>query len=447
MNILFVCPVFPPEIVPSSVMLGQLTRHLSLTGHKVTMITCFPSLPGGKIFKGYKRRFWKITDTKTLRLIRCFSFTIGAERKRVWRALSHISFGIIAALRLLFEKKPDVIVADMVPVVSSPLIVFLAKLLGIPVVNYIQDLFPEAVASAGMIHRQGTAVRIALTIDTLTCSAADANIVISESFRRALSNSRGVPDNKIFVVHNWIDGSEIRPTSRMNQWRAQAEIPQDKFVAMFAGTLGIVSGAEVLVEVAQELKTSGIHDILILCVGEGVLKETMIRRSESLGLDNILFLPFQPASMLSDMQSTADVFLLTMDKSHVNSSVPSKLVTYLAMRRPIICATDKDSAVAETVARANCGHVVPPGDARAIAAQIVHLKKNNHERVFFGACGRSYFQEYYDMPAAMKRFDLLLSQFSTIHQMPENHDSTAESLSDADKEERKTSVPIKSYFP
>jgi colanic acid biosynthesis glycosyl transferase WcaI len=440
MNILFVCPVFPPEIVPSSVMLGQLTRHLSLAGHKVTMITCFPSLPGGRIFKGYKRRFWKITETETLRLIRCFSFTIGSKRKRLWRALSHLSFGLIAALRLFLEKKPDLIVTDTVPVISTPFVVFLAKFLGIPVVNYIQDLFPEAVESAGMIHQQGIAARIALIMDALTCKAADANIVISESFRKALLSSRGVPDNKIFTLHNWIDGSEIRPTNRINQWRAQAGIPHDRFVAMFAGTLGIVSGAEVLVDVAHELKASKVHDVSIVCIGEGVLKETMIRRSQSLGLDNIWFLPFQPGAVLSDVQSTADVFLLTMDKSQANSSVPSKLVTYLAMGRPVVCATDKDSAVAETVARANCGYVVSPGDAKAIAAQIVYLKKNSHECSVFGTCGRSYFEEYYDMPAAMKKFDLLLSRFSKI---PENGDSTVESLSDADQEDRNTSVAIK----
>jgi colanic acid biosynthesis glycosyl transferase WcaI len=441
MNILFVCPVFPPEIVPSAVMLGQLTRHLSLTGHKVTMITCFPSLPGGRIFKGYKRRFWKITETGTLRLIRCFSFTIGSKRKRLWRALSHLSFGLIAALRLLFEKKPDVIVTDMVPVISSPFIVFLAKFLRIPVVNYIQDLFPEAVESAGMIPHQGVAARIALALDALTCKAADANIVISESFRKALLSSRGVPDNKIFTLHNWIDGSEIRPTNRLNQWRAQAGIPHDRFIAMFAGTLGIVSGAEVLVDVALELNASKVHDVLIICIGEGVLKETMIRRSESLGLDNIWFLPFQPGAALSEVQSTADVFLLTMDKSQANSSVPSKLVTYLAIGRPVVCATDKDSAVAETVARANCGHVVPPGDAKAIAAKIVYLKKNNRERSYLGTCGRSFFEEYYDMPAAMKKFDVLLSRLSRI---PENVDSTVESQAGSRKKDRKSSAAIES---
>jgi hypothetical protein len=85
----------------------------------------------------------------------------------LWRGLSHLSFGFTSALRLLWEDKPDVIVAEMAPIISSPFIVLAAKMLRVPVANYIQDLFPEAVESAGMIKKDGLATRVALWIDRL----------------------------------------------------------------------------------------------------------------------------------------------------------------------------------------------------------------------------------------------------------------------------------------
>lgn len=409
-KIALVCPVYPPEIVPSAVMLAQLADDLCGKGHEVTVYTAFPSLPQGRVFDGYARRLWSISRQGRLRLIRCFSFTIGEQRSRVWRGLSHLSFGLTSALRLLLEDKPDVIVAEMAPVISSPFIILAAKLLGVPVANYIKDLFPEAVESAAMIRQGGLMARVALWVDRITCLLSDVNIVLSESFKEILEKSRRIPSEKIEVISDWIDGSNIKPTSRENPWREEMGIPADKFVAMFAGTMGLASAADVLVDVAAELKKTGHDDMLLICIGEGLLKPEMVRRSAELGLDNIRFLPFQPEERLSEVQSTADILLLTMDKSHAVSSVPSKLITYMAVGRPVLCAVDPGSEIAKRVALAQCGVVVPPGDAAAIAESLIGMKADRGEWHARGVNARMFFQGHMDMPNAMARFHSLFNR-------------------------------------
>ncbi|MBI5249958.1 MAG: glycosyltransferase family 4 protein [Desulfomonile tiedjei] len=410
MKIALVCPVYPPEIVPSAVMQAQLAESLCAKGHHVTVYTTFPSLPQGRVFDGYRRSLWSVLQQGQLRLIRCFSFTIGEKRTRLWRALSHLSFALTSALRLLLEDKPDLIVANMAPVISSPIIVMTAKLLKVPVANNIQDLFPEAVESARMISSGGLAAKIALWIDRITCRMADTTIVLSESFKDALMKTRKVPAEKIEIIRSWVDGSKIKSMSRDNSWRKETEIPLNKFVAMFAGTMGLASGVDVLVDVAAKLRNDGHDDILIVCIGEGLLKPKMVQSVSEQRLNNIVFLPFQPEERLSEVQSTADVFLLPMEKSHAVSSVPSKLITYLAVGRPILAAVDAGSSIAKRVHLANCGLVVPPGDAAEIAKGLIEMKADALKLEKHGSNGRKFFQQYMDMPIALAEFESLSSR-------------------------------------
>jgi colanic acid biosynthesis glycosyl transferase WcaI len=241
---------------------------------------------------------------------------------------------------------------------------------------------------------------------------SDVNIVISESFKEVLVRTRRAPAESIEIIPSWIDGSAIKPTTRHNSWREEMSIPADKFVAMYAGTMGLASAVEVLVEVAAKLKKNGHDDILLICIGDGLLKPEMIRRSAELGLDNIRFLPFQPQGRLSEVQSTADVLLLTMEKSNSGSSVPSKLVTYMAVGRPILCAVQSDSAIARRVALAQCGLLVPPGDAVAISEGLIKMKTDHREWQNRGKSGRAFFQEHMDMPIAMEKFHRLFHRLA-----------------------------------
>lgn len=398
--------------MPAAVMLAQLADDLCQKRHEVTVYTTFPSLPQGRVFEGYTRRLWTTSRHGRLRVIRCFSFTIGERRTRVWRGLSHFSFGLMSALRLLLEDKPDVIVAEMAPVISSPFIILAAKLLRVPVANYIQDLFPEAMESAGMIRQGGIMARVALWVDRMTCLRSDVNIVISESFIDALVRTRRVPAERIELIRSWVDGSNIKPTSRDNSWRRGMDIPEKKFVAMFAGTLGLASGADILVQVAEELSKRKKDEILLVIIGEGLLKKTMVQEAERMRLANVLFFPFQPADRLAEVQSTADVMLLPVKGDHGFSSVPSKLVTYMAVGRPVLCAASGASSVAALITRADCGWIVSSDDPVAIAESLIEISENKQGCQTKGENARSFFEKHLDLPDAMDSFERLFSNFS-----------------------------------
>jgi len=126
-----------------------------------------------------------------------------------------------------------------------------------------------------------------------------------------------------------------------------------------------LSGADILVRVAEHLHNRA--GIFLLCVGEGVLKQKMTAETARRGLTNLRFLPFQPRSRISEMQSAADALILTMRPGSGAASVPSKLITYLAAGRPVVCAAPAHSECHAIIRRSQAGINVEAGDARAIA--------------------------------------------------------------------------------
>src|SRR5260221_380759 len=129
---------------------------------------------------------------------------------------------------------------------------------------------------------------------------------LRRGWRRRLHqvDSRADLGDRVAVIGNWIDADEIRPMRAGNVWRQEHGIPAQVFLATFAGSLGMVSGADVLVRVAEHLRHR--RDIFLVCVGEGVLKDKMAEETARLGLTNLRFLPFQPRNRISQMQSAAD---------------------------------------------------------------------------------------------------------------------------------------------
>ena len=182
----------------------------------------------------------------------------------------------------------------------------------------------------------------------------------------------------------------------------------DVFVAMYAGTMGLASAADVLVDVAKRLEARS--QVLILCIGEGPLKRRMTRDASRAKLRNTRFEPFQPRHRLAEVQAGADAMLLTLSKASEDASVPSKMVTYLAAGPPIVCAVPEGSAISQQLHTAQAGVRTPPGDPDAIAKAITLLAERPAEARQMGENGREYFEQQLTLDRACRQFSQVLEE-------------------------------------
>jgi colanic acid biosynthesis glycosyl transferase WcaI len=406
MNILLVCHVYPPEHAPAGVMVRELAENLTHNGHNVTILTGWPHHPQGKLYDGWKASFHRTeTDPAGFRVIRC-GHTFGVRKGIAFRMLYYFTFAISTLFNGLRAGRTDAVLCLSTPIFGSWTACLLAKLKRANFLYSIFDLHPESALHAGLL-KEGTAYRLLRRWDTRLCKWSDSISTLSESMRQAIIQ-RGVTPDKVAVVPFWLDEKRISPRDRDNPWRREQGIPSDKFVALYAGTIGYISGAEIIVQAASLLKDR--EDILLLMVGEGVGKEKIMELAKAIGLTNLRFLPFQPEEVLPDVQATADAGLVSLLPDSGNTSIPSKVLGYMAAGRPVVASVPDDSGTADMIRSAKCGLVTPPQDAQTFADAITQLADNRADARQKGANARSHMRANYSRATCCDKYERLLAE-------------------------------------
>jgi colanic acid biosynthesis glycosyl transferase WcaI len=387
MKVLIITYVYPPEHAPAGMNAEELAEQLTCAGHRVQVLTGFPSHPSGRLFPGWKAR-WVSRETTTggFELIRCLHSFVpryGLAGK-LWY---YFTFALSSFGTGLFQSHFDVLVTQSTPLFGGITAVLLAKLKRARIFYWVHDVHPESGINAGLLN-PGILSAIMKAIDTWICRRCDIVGTLTDDMRGLLL-ARGLPADRVVIQRHWVDEDRIRPLPRDNGWRSQQAIAPDRFVALHAGTIGYISGAAVLIEAARILKDR--RKILFLFVGDGPLKADLQERATEYGLTSVRFLPFQPEEDLSSMQATGDVGLVTLKPLSGTSSIPSKMHGYTSAARPVIASVDPASATARLITEGQFGWVVPPDDAPALARAILHAATNPDECWRRGAKAREFF--------------------------------------------------------
>jgi glycosyltransferase involved in cell wall biosynthesis len=293
-----------------------------------------------------------------------------AKRRFVGRAMNYLTYFLSACRAGLTLDRPDVVVA----LTDPPIIGLAARLAGLragaPLVMIFNDLFPEvAVLLEGF---RSPAINAALQrVNRYLVRHAALSVALGETMRRRLVETKGAPADRTIVIANWADTRAIVPEPKPNAFTAAHNL-DGTFVVMHSGNLGLSQNLDTLIDAAALLADS--PDIHVVLQGDGVKKADLQRRVKEAGLTNVSFLPFQPRERLSASFAAADVFVVSLQRGMAGCIVPSKLYGILAAGRPYVAAVEDDCEVAALTIEHDCGVVIPPGDAPALAAAIRRLR-------------------------------------------------------------------------
>ncbi len=403
-KVVLVCHVFPPEPAPGGIMVAELAEHLARIGHEVTVITGWPNHPGGVLYHGWTRKRRQVlNDSRGFRVMRC-NHSVHPRSRVGWRLWYYLTFAVSAALGLLRVRRPDVVFSLSTPLFGSPAAWIVSRLKRARFVYAIFDLHPEAALNAGQMRR-GIVYRMLRAVDTVLCRRSDSILTLTEGIRMEIM-ARGIDPGRVHVAPLWLDGDRIRPSERDNEWRRGCGLAPGTFVALFAGTIGYASGAEVLLDVAERLSRR--QDIVMLCVGEGPVKDRMEKAAAERRITNLRFLPFQPEERLNDVQAAADAGLVTLLPQAGRTSMPSKVLAYMAAGRAVVASVSEDCETAILVRANECGIVVPCQDPSSLAEAIEALADDRSRCLELGNRGREAYERCFSRDAGVKRYEALI---------------------------------------
>ena len=404
MKIALICYVYPPEHCPAGVMVSELATDLAARGHEVTVVTGWPNHPKGRLFEGFRRRFRRIERQGGHRVMRV-GHAIGPQKRMLTRLWVYLTFAISSLFNTLTLGRQDAVLCLSTPIFGDWTALALAKLWRARSVRVIMDILPEAASHTGMIRTDSLLYRVLRRLDTANCRGYDIITTLGEGLRGQIL-ARRIDSDRVKVTPLWLDPDRVRPLDRDNPWRREHGIDRERFVALLAGTIGYASGAQILIDVAEALTDR--PDILILVVGEGPVKDEMMQLAAERRLDNIRFEPFQPAERLSEMQSAADVGLVTVRPQSGFTSVPSKMLGYMAAGRAVVVAAPEQTDVVQIVRDGDCGVVTGAQDAEALAAALAELADDRARCERLGAHAREYLLSHFSREAVVARYERLI---------------------------------------
>ena len=382
MKAIFPCSYYLPETAASLYITDNIVHACAENDVEVDLFTPTPtrSVPGGAK--------WEREEQQLDGKLRIHRFHLYGEGKNpMLRALRYLLGELILLHKCLWTKY-DVAFIDSTPPIQGLKMPFIKWFCRKPTVYNAQDIFPDSLVGTGLTKKGSLIWKIGRIVEKITYKYADKIIVISEDFKKNIM-AKGVPEDKIVVVYNWVDQNAVVDVPREeNSLFDRYALDRSKFYVTYSGNIGLTQNMDMLLEVAQELE-SEVPEIHFVLIGEGTYKkqaETIVKEKK---IGNVTFLPFQPYEDISLVFSLGDAGLVISKPGVGANSVPSKTWSIMSASRPVLANFDENE-LKDILAGNECGIFTKAGDKEAFKQSIITLYENRELCKQYGKNGRQF---------------------------------------------------------
>ena len=369
-NVLILSLFFPPDNVSTAHIMGDLASDLHGFGHHVRVITATPHYNRDHIAEERQKLaktgvpFFRRSNYEGISALHVL--TPQKEKLVVRRLLSWSAFHVLStAAALVTGPRPDVIICPSPPLTIGISAWIVARRWNAGFVYNVQEIYPDIAINLGVL-RSRRLIAAARALERFVYRKASMVTVIAPRMQQRLLE-RGVPPEKLAVIPNFVDVSDLHPLPKDNEFAREYGLT-DKFVVNYSGNVGPAQGLETLMRAAELLRDDPrVHFVV---TGDGTLYSEIEAMAARAGLTNLTLLKYQPFSRMPAIYSSADVCVVPQAPATGFDAVPSKVYRIMACARAVLAVTDPASDLAQLIGAAACGVTIPAGDASAIAAVL-----------------------------------------------------------------------------
>ncbi|MBR5849284.1 MAG: glycosyltransferase family 4 protein [Bacteroidaceae bacterium] len=334
MKILFLTDNFPPEVNAPATRTFEHCREWVKAGHDVTVITCFPNYPQGKVYPGYTNSLCKTECMDGIKVVRVWSY-MTANKGFIKRIIDFISFSVTSFFAGLF-RECDIIVAtspQFFTALSGRTLGFFKRK---PWIMEVRDLWPDSIKAVGAM-KESVVLKYFSKEEKWCYSSAKKIVVVTNSFKREIAK-KGIPEDKIFVIKNGANTELFKPREKSQELLRKLGL-EGKRVLGYVGTLGMAHKIDFLIDCVKDL-----DDYALMILGNGAEKENIQQKIENEGIKNVVLLDSVPKNEVAEYIALQDAALVNLRKSSLFTTViPSKIFETASMRIPIMLGVDGEA--------------------------------------------------------------------------------------------------------
>jgi len=295
--------------------------------------------------------------------------------------------------------KPDIVISANCPTFAQQSILSATKENNSKFIMWIQDFYSIAVHQTLKKKFSFFSYFISFLFTILEkkqTTLSDHLITISKDFNRTLLKW-GIDKKKITFIPNWGNLDQIKVEKKDPNFLKKNKLRKDKIRIVYSGTLALKHNPDLIVKIAKKNLDM---ELLITAGGSGF---DNLKKRKDLPL-NIKLLPLQPFKIFNKFLNSADLFLAMLNKEASSFSVPSKILNYLCVGKPIILSAPLANLSSKVISDAKAGKTFDPLDFDRLNNFIKLLKKNKRLRLQMARSGRLYAKNNFDLKKISIKF-------------------------------------------
>lgn len=399
MKILFLTDNFPPEVNAPATRTFEHCSEWVKQGAEVTVITCFPNFPKGKIYDGYKNN-WKETEwIEGIKVIRVWSY-ISANKGFLKRTLDFFSFSVTAFFAGL-SIKTDIIVAtspQFFTALSGRSLSFWKRK---PWIMEVRDLWPESIKTVGAM-KDNLFIRYFEREEKWCYKRANKIVVVTDSFKDEIIK-KGIPEHKIEVVKNGSNTDLFKPQVKHLELLTKFKL-EDKKILGYIGTHGMAHKLDFILDCAKTMEKTH-PDFHFFLIGNGAEKEKLIQKVQDEQISNVSMLDSVSKQDVVKYLSLLDAAIINLRKSDLFKTViPSKIFETAAMQIPILLGVDGEAR--SIVEKYNAGLFYEPENQSDFIKKVDQIFSGNGEISKIREGGKRLAEDFDRKKLAKVMFDI-----------------------------------------
>jgi glycosyltransferase involved in cell wall biosynthesis len=355
MRFVLVADTFPPIRTSGALQLADLAREFARQGHSLCAL-----VPAHDQHESWRLEEFEGAQIMRLRAPRAK----GTGYLRRTLAETVMPFAMLRNLRKssLANQRWDGVVWYSPSIFLGPLVSALKKSSACKSYLIVRDIFPEWAVDVGLMSR-GLPYRFFDAIARYQYSVADVIGVQTFGNLRYFDSWRELPGRRLEVLQNWLaKSSQVRCSIRVDE-----TVLAGRRVFVYAGNMGIAQGMDILLDLAEKLRTR--PDIGFLFVGGGTEVFRLKSSAKDRNLDNVLFCDEIHPDEIPELYAQCSGGIVALDPRHKSHNIPGKFLTYMQSGLPVLANVNMGNDLAQIIRDEQVGHVCESNQV----GELLHL--------------------------------------------------------------------------
>jgi glycosyltransferase involved in cell wall biosynthesis len=343
MRIALIADTFLPLRTSGAVQLRDLSREFARQGHSLTVLLPSPDQQAPWVLE-------QMDGLQVLRLKAPRTKDIGYVRRTLGELI--MPFAMFRQFRKspLATEQWDGVVWYAPSIFHGPLASALKKSSGCKGYLIIRDIFPEWAVDMGLMGR-GLPYRFFDAVARYQYSVANVIGVQTPGNRGYFDKWRQQPGRQLEVLPNWLD----KPALARCPIRVKESSLAGRKVFVYAGNMGIAQGMDILLDLAEKLRSR--IDVGFLFVGRGSDATRLKGSAKDRSLDNVLFYDEIHPDEIPDLYAQCSAGIVALDPRHKSHNIPGKFLTYLQSGLPVLANINAGNDLAHMIRDEQVGQV------------------------------------------------------------------------------------------